>query len=163
MQGSSSIINDVEVCVVDNAVDILTNSSRRGGTLMDAEACVPYLVVGSGHQFRGSFAELGRMIVGKSFGYDYVMIDFTVKVLIQMIVQRHEIVVISDHPFFESGTAIDDVVQTMLGKDEASKIILLPHVFDRFLAGQKGQGVVIHKPVLIVYGSNKYFLRFQKI
>ena len=134
MQRSSSIIDNVEVCVVDNAVDILTNSIRRGGTLMDAEACVPYSVVVTGYQFRGSFSGLGGMIVGKSFGYDYVMIDATVKVLIQMGVQRHGIQVISDHLVCVSGTAIDDVVQTIIGKDEASKIILLLHVFDRFLA-----------------------------
>ena len=56
--------------MVDNAVDILTNSIGSGGSLIDAKACVPYLAAGTGHQFRGSFTELGRMIVGKSFGYD---------------------------------------------------------------------------------------------
>ena len=96
--------------MVDNAVNILTNSTGCGATLMDAEACVPYSVIGTGHQFRSSFAKLERMIVGKSFGYDNVMINATVKILIQMCIERHEVEVISNNSVSVSGAAIDDVV-----------------------------------------------------
>ena len=130
MKSSALISNDVKVCDINDTVNILTDTTRRGGTFMDSERRIPYSAVRTAHKLRGSFAKLVRMVVRKPFRDDNVTINGMVEVLVQMLIEWHESHVIADHSFGISGAAIYNIVQTIFGKDKSTKIIFLSHIIN---------------------------------